>query len=51
MDGGCVSFGTLEMNAACAPYYATIEAYNRTILFNRSITEIQGYYNQILYVD
>ena len=42
MNGGCVSFGTLQMNAACAPYYVTIEAYNKILVYNRSIVEIQG---------
>ena len=41
-SGGCVSFATLEMNTACAPYYVQIEACNKTIIYNRSITEIQG---------
>ena len=48
MDDNCVSLATLHMNTACAPYYVTVEAYNKTIVFNKSITEIQGYCNDIM---
>ena len=41
MDGSCISFATLQMNDACVPYYITIEAYNKAIVHNESITEIR----------
>ena len=49
-DNSCISFSTLQLNTACAPYNVKVEAYNRTI-YNGSITEISGHSDNFCIID